>query len=101
MLKAAPPPDSRTDSALDSSLIKKVMWRVMPLVMLMYLIAVVDRQNVGFAKLQMVRALNMSEAAYGLASSLFFIGYVVFEVPSAFAVHKFGARSWFARIILT
>ncbi|MDB5835670.1 MAG: sugar transporter, partial [Caballeronia sp.] len=85
----------------DRALLNRVLWRVMPIVMLMYLIAVIDRQNVGFAKLQMVHALSMSEAAYGLASSLFFIGYLVFEVPSALAVHRYGARIWFARIVLT
>jgi sugar phosphate permease len=85
----------------DRALLNRVLWRVMPIVMLMYLIAVIDRQNVGFAKLQMVHALGMSEAAYGLASSLFFIGYLVFEVPSALAVHRYGARIWFARIVLT
>jgi sugar phosphate permease len=85
----------------DRALLNRMLWRVMPIVMLMYLIAVIDRQNVGFAKLQMVHALGMSEAAYGLASSLFFIGYLVFEVPSALAVHRYGARIWFARIVLT
>jgi sugar phosphate permease len=85
----------------DAALLKRVFWRLMPLVTLMYLVAVIDRQNVGFAKLQMVNALGMSETAYGLASSLFFIGYLVFELPSVMAVHRFGARVWFARIVLT
>lgn len=88
-------------TAADSALLKRVFWRLMPLVTLMYLVAVIDRQNVGFAKLQMVHALGMSETAYGLASSLFFIGYLVFELPSVMAVHRFGARMWFARIVLT
>ncbi|WP_250520734.1 MULTISPECIES: MFS transporter [unclassified Caballeronia] len=92
-----PPPQSAADSAL----LKRLFWRLMPLVTLMYLVAVIDRQNVGFAKLQMVHALGMSETAYGLASSLFFIGYLVFELPSVMAVHRFGARMWFARIVLT
>jgi MFS family permease len=90
-----------SDSPADHALLNRVFWRVMPIVMLMYMVAVIDRQNVGFAKLQMVHALGMSEMAYGLASSLFFIGYLVFEVPSALAVHRFGARVWFARIVLT
>jgi hypothetical protein len=65
------------------------------------MLSVIDRSNVSYAKLQMVLGLGMSETAYGLASSLFFIGSLVFEVPSALAAHRFGARLWFARILLT
>jgi sugar phosphate permease len=54
----------------------------MPLFCLMYLIAYIDRQNVSYAKLEMVHALGLSEAAYGLGASLFFIGYFLFEAPS-------------------
>lgn len=79
----------------------RVIWRVMPLSMLSYLVAVIDRANIGFAKLQMVKDLGMSEQAYGLAASLFFIGYLVFDIPSTLAVHKFGARKWIALILLT
>jgi sugar phosphate permease len=67
----------------------------------MFLVSFIDRQNVGFAKLQMVSALGTTEAAYGFASSLFFIAYLVFEIPSTLAVHKYGARFWMARIMLT
>ena len=81
--------------------IRKIMWRIMPLLMGMMLLSVIDRSNVGFAKLQMVHDLNMTETTYGLASSLFFIGYSLFEVPSALAAHRFGARLWFARIMFT
>jgi len=87
--------------SLGQSTMRRVMWRVMPLIVLMMMLAVIDRSNVAFAKLQMVRALSMTEVAYGFASSLFFIGYLVFEVPSALAAHRFGARLWFARIVLT
>ncbi|MDC7789527.1 MFS transporter [Rhodoplanes sp. TEM] len=80
---------------------RRVMWRVMPLVMLAYLTAVIDRANVGFAKLQMIRDLGISEQAFGLAASLFFIGYLVFEIPSTLAVHRFGARKWISRILLS
>ena len=75
--------------------------RVMPLLGLMYLIAYVDRQNVSFAKLQMLDNLGMSEAAYGLGASLFFIGYFLFEVPSNLILGRVGARRWFARIMVT
>jgi len=75
--------------------------RMMPLLGLMYLIAYVDRQNVSFAKLQMLDNLHMSEAAYGLGASLFFIGYFLFEVPSNLILGRVGARRWFARIMVT
>ncbi|WP_267939709.1 MFS transporter [Paraburkholderia flagellata] len=79
----------------------KIARRLMPILVVMFLISFIDRQNVGFAKLQMVHSLNMTEAAFGLASSLFFIGYLLFEVPSTLALHRFGARVWLARIMLT
>ncbi|HEV2676386.1 MAG TPA: MFS transporter [Aliidongia sp.] len=81
--------------------IKKAAWRLLPLLILLYLVAYIDRQNVSFAKLQMLGSLGMSEAAYGLGASLFFIGYLIFEIPSNMALHRFGARRWIARIMLT
>jgi sugar phosphate permease len=75
--------------------------RLVPLLGLLYLIAYLDRQNIGFAKLQMVADLGVSEAAYGLGASLFFIGYLLFEIPSNLILHKVGARRWFARIMLS
>jgi MFS family permease len=89
------------DRAGGTALMNRIMWRIMPLVMGMMMLSVIDRSNVGYAKLQMATDLGMSETLYGLASSLFFIGYSLFEVPSALAAHRFGARVWFARILLT
>jgi MFS family permease len=83
------------------ALMRRIMWRVMPLMVGMMMLSVVDRSNVSYTKLQMVTGLGMSETTYGLASSLFFIGSLVFEVPSALAAHRFGAKLWFARILLT
>jgi hypothetical protein len=60
-----------------------------------------DRQNVSYAKLQMVGDLGLSEYAYGLGASLFFIGYFLFEVPSNVIMEKVGARRWFARIMIS
>lgn len=82
-------------------LMYRIMWRIMPLMVALMMLSVIDRSNVSYAKLQMVSSLGMSETTYGLASSLFFIGSLVFEVPSALAAHRFGARLWFARILLT
>ncbi|WP_116134923.1 MFS transporter [Trinickia diaoshuihuensis] len=90
-----------TQSAQERAVMSKIARRLMPVVVVMFLIAFIDRQNVGFAKLQMVHSLHMTETAFGLASSLFFIGYLLFEVPSTLALHRFGARLWLARIMLT
>ncbi|MBV9734979.1 MAG: MFS transporter [Acidisphaera sp.] len=79
----------------------KIAWRLLPLVILLYLVAYIDRQNVSFAKLQMLGSLHMSEVAYGFGASLFFIGYLIFEVPSNIALYKVGARRWIARIMIT
>jgi sugar phosphate permease len=85
----------------EKQLISKITWRLMPFLGILYLIAYIDRQNVSFAKLQMVDALGMSEYAYGLGASLFFIGYFIFEVPSNLFLDRFGARVWFARILVS
>jgi sugar phosphate permease len=64
-------------------------------------VAYLDRVNVGFAKLHMNQALDLSEAAFGLGAGLFFVGYFLFEVPSNILLEKVGARVWIARIMIT
>jgi MFS family permease len=86
---------------LEKRLVRKILWRMMPLVALCYMAAVVDRSNVGFAKLQMLGDLHMTEIAYGLGASLYFIGYLLFEVPSTLVAYKNGVRLLFARIMVT
>ncbi|MFM0498117.1 MFS transporter [Paraburkholderia caledonica] len=90
-----------TQLTFEQQVMKKMAWRLMPLLIVMFLISFIDRQNVGFAKLEMVHDLGMTEASYGLGASLFFIGYLLFEVPSTLALHRFGARAWLARIMMT
>jgi MFS family permease len=85
--------------AIGRATVRRVMLRLMPLLGLIYMVAYIDRQNVAYAKLQMVGALGLSEAAYGLGASLFFIGYFLFEVPSNLLLERVGARAWFARIM--
>jgi len=85
----------------EKAIISKITWRLMPFLGFLYLIAYIDRQNVSFAKLQMVDALGMSEYAYGLGASLFFVGYFLFEVPANIFLTRFGAHVWFARIMVT
>ena len=80
---------------------RKVAWRVLPLLVVCYLVAYLDRVNVGFAKLQMLTDLHLSETVYGIGAGIFFIGYFVFEVPSNVILHRVGARVWIARIMVT
>ena len=82
-------------------LFRRVAFRFMPLLFVGYVVAYLDRVNVGFAKLQMLGSLHFSEAAYGLGAGLFFVGYFLFEVPSNLLLHKLGARRWIARIMIT
>lgn len=79
----------------------RVTWRLLPFLFFCYFINYLDRINVSFAKLQMGADLQLSEAAYGLGAGIFFIGYVVFEVPSNLILHKVGARFWIARIMVS
>jgi len=85
----------------DAKLWDRAVWRIMPLATLSFMAAIVDKSNIGFAKLQMLKSLGMSEAAFAFGSSLFFVAFMVFEVPSALAAHRFGARKWTARIMAT
>ena len=87
--------------ALEQGAIRKMMWRLLPLLGAGYLIAMLDRQNVAMAKLQMDAALGLSDTAYGVGAGIFFAGYFLLEVPSNLALHRFGARRWIARIMLT
>ncbi len=98
-----PAADARlnADHATEKSAYHKVFWRIMPFLMLCYVIAYLDRVNVGFAKLQMAQDLQFSETVFGLGAGLFFIGYFLFEVPSNLLMHRIGARIWIARIMIT
>jgi sugar phosphate permease len=75
--------------------------RLLPLLFACYIVAYLDRVNIGFAKLQMSASLELSDAAYGFGAGIFFIGYFVFEVPSNLLLERFGARRWIARIMIT
>ncbi|TXM63647.1 MFS transporter [Methylobacterium sp. WL120] len=95
------PIDTAADDALARRTIATVTWRLMPLLGVMYLVAYIDRQNISYAKLQMVGDLGLSESVYGLGASLFFLGYFLCEVPANVILERVGARLWFARIMAT
>ena len=85
----------------EDALYAKVTRRLVPFLFLCYVVAYLDRVNVGFAKLQMLTELQFSDTVYGIGAGIFFIGYFLFEVPSNLAMTKTGARIWIARIMLT
>ena len=83
------------------ALYSKIAWRIMPIVLLSYIIAYLDRVNVGFAKLQMMGDLRFSDGVYGFGAGIFFLGYFFFEIPSNLILHKVGARVWICRVLVT
>jgi D-galactonate transporter len=88
-------------ASLESRTIRKLQVRLIPFLFLLYVIAFVDRINIGFAALTMNTELGISSQQYGFAFGIFFFGYLLFEVPSNLMLHKIGARVWIARILLS
>jgi ACS family tartrate transporter-like MFS transporter len=86
---------------LEARVMTKVTRRIVPYVMILYFIAFLDRVNIGFAALQMNADLGLSPVEFGLGAGLFFLGYLVFEVPSNIILHKVGARFWIGRVMVT
>jgi MFS family permease len=101
MTSATPSPtDARPD--LGRRVLRRVAWRVMPLLALLYFVNYLDRVNIGFAGPNgMTRELGLSATVFGFASGIFFLGYLVLEVPSNLALHRFGARRWLTRILVS
>ena len=92
----------RTDSHINELLLyRRVAWRIMPLAIICFLFSYFDRINISFAKAQMQQELGLSDAAYGLAASMFFVGYVLFEVPSSLGLKRYGAPAWICRIMVS
>lgn len=83
------------------ALFRKLGLRLIPLVALLYLVAFLDRVNIGFAALTMNRDLALSPSVYGFGAGVFFLGYMLFEIPSNIALARLGARLWIARIAIT
>src|SRR5438270_12634099 len=100
LFDAAPGRDAM-DDAIGKAAMRKVYWRLLPLTMLMYFLCYIDRINVSFAALTMNKDIGLTAAAYGFSSTAFYIGYVLFEVPSNLVMDKVGARLWLARIMVS
>ncbi len=97
----APAGATTVNPGQEAATYNKVGWRLIPFLLLCYIVAYLDRVNVGFAKLKMLQDLGLSETIYGLGAGIFFIGYFLFEVPSNVILHRMGARVWIARIMLS
>jgi len=88
-------------AGFESATYAKIARRILPLLFAGYFLAILDRVNVGFAKLQMASQLDLSDGVYGFGAGVFFVGYFLFEVPSNLIMARVGARRWIARIMLT
>jgi MFS transporter, ACS family, tartrate transporter len=89
------------DEAREKAIVRKITWRIIPFVFLLYIISYLDRANIGYAALQMNAELSLTSEAFGFISGIFFIGYFLFEVPSNVMLQKYGARVWIARILVS
>lgn len=93
---------ARNEETINELLLyRRVAWRIMPLAIICFLFSYFDRINISFAKTQMQHELGLTDAAYGLAASMFFIGYVLFEVPSSLGLKRYGAPAWICRIMVS
>ena len=88
-------------NGVEATTVSKVTWRLIPFLLLLYIVAWLDRVNVGFAALQMNEDLGFSAAVYGFGAGVFFVGYALCEIPSNLILARVGARRWIARIMLT
>ncbi len=101
------PPDSIMSTSpqaiLDTNgnIRRKVAWRILPFVFALYIIAYLDRANVAYAKMTMMADRGFSEAVFGFGAGIFFVGYLLFEIPGALIVERRSARRWMARILIT
>src|SRR5437660_11134284 len=89
---------SRGDAS--HSVYSKINWRIVPLLLIAYMVAYLDRINIGYAQLQMKETLAFGDAVYGLGAGIFFLGYFLFEVPSNLLLQKIGARKTLLRIMV-
>ncbi|SPE17819.1 putative tartrate transporter [Candidatus Sulfotelmatomonas gaucii] len=88
------------NSSIEARVTRKLQLRILPFVMLLYLVCFLDRANVGFAALSMNQALGLTPEMFGLGGGVFFIGYIAFQVPSNLMILRVGARRWIARVVV-
>jgi sugar phosphate permease len=100
MAQSISQPEVNTSADI-TTIMSKITWRIVPFLMLSYFIAFIDRVNAGFAALQMNHDIGLTHAAFGLGGGLFYITYVLFEIPSNLAMKRVGPRLWIARIMVS
>jgi ACS family tartrate transporter-like MFS transporter len=88
-------------NAIETATIRKLRVRLLPFLLALYVVAFIDRINLGFAALTMNRELAITSQQFGFAAGIFFWGYFLFEIPSNLILHKIGARVWIARVLIT
>ena len=88
-------------TSIETKTIRKVRRRILPFLLVLFVIALIDRLNIAFAALTMNKELGISSQQYGLVFGLFFLGYSTFEIPSNLMLHKVGAKVWIARILIS
>jgi ACS family tartrate transporter-like MFS transporter len=93
--------DQASSSEVSQRARRRIAWRLLPFLFLLYFIAYLDRVNVGFAGLEMSRNLAFTDRVFGLGAGIFFAGYFLFEIPGALIVERWSARKWIARILIT
>ena len=97
---AHPASDTSARDLEANAVYRKVLWRIMPFLMLCYIVAFIDRANIGFAKLHFITDLGFNDAIYGIGAGIFYVGYILFEVPSNMVLHKNGVRQTLLRIMV-
>ncbi len=90
-----------SEAAAEARIMWKVSLRLLPFLFLLYVVNILDRVNIGFARLQMLPDLGMTEQQYAFGAGLFYVGYILFEVPSNLILRRTGARVWIARILVS
>ena len=93
--------DIQAKSALEEQTIQRISKRIIPFLIILFVMAFLDRTHIGFAAVQMHDAIGITQTIFGLGAGIFFLGYFIAEVPSNVLLHRFGARIWIARIMIT
>src|SRR5215468_4902690 len=102
MSETAASPASIASASIDGhALYRRITWRLIPYLFLLYIAAYIDRVNVGFAAMDMKRQLAFSDTVYGTGAAIFFLGYAGFDLPSNLLMRRVGTRLWIARIMIT
>jgi len=99
-VNSEPANPSVANPSVEARVARRLQWRILPFVMLLYLVCFLDRANVGFAALSMNQALGLTPAMFGFGGGVFFVGYIAFQVPSNMMMLRVGARGWIARVVV-